>query len=239
VTSSSRKAYDAWHADLEVDREAGAPWHELVQSHLDLRRDLAGKDLLEVGCGRGGFTVWLASQPARPKSLVAADVSPVAVQKGRVFASSQGLHTIQWSVGDIQNLAHRAGSFDTIISCETVEHLHDPSRAVAELARVLRRGGRLFLTTPNYLGSMGLYRLYLRLTGRRFTEVGQPINRFTLWPRTLTWVIRAGLQITCIDGLGHYFLRRGHRPLRLFSLDRARTLTRWTALHTLVVAEKH
>src|SRR5262249_27760351 len=82
---------------------------------------------------------------------------------------------------------------DTVISCETIEHVPDPSRAVAELAQVLKPGGRLFLTTPNYFGPFGLYRAYLRLRRRRFTEVGQPINQLTLLPRTLRWIRRAGL----------------------------------------------
>jgi ubiquinone/menaquinone biosynthesis C-methylase UbiE len=238
VNTSPREAYDEWHKTLEVDREANAPWHELVRAHLDPPRDLAGKELLEIGCGRGGLTAWLASRQYAAGRLVAVDVSGVAVNKGRAFAAERGLGSIDWMVGDIHHLGFRSATFDTVVSCETVEHLNDPQRALLELARVLKRGGRLFLTTPNYLGTMGLYRLYLRLTGRRFTEVGQSINRLTMWPRTVRWLFRAGLRLVVADGVGHYLLRRGRTPVRLTALDRARAITRWVALHTLVVAEK-
>ena len=86
-------------------------------------------------------------------------------------------------MGDIQHIAHPDASFDTVISCETIEHVPDAALAVRELSRVLTPGGRLFLTTPNYLGATGLYGGYLRL-------------------------------------------------------ERARMLTRWIALHSLVVAQK-
>jgi 2-polyprenyl-3-methyl-5-hydroxy-6-metoxy-1,4-benzoquinol methylase len=238
MSTTTRDAYDAWHAVLEVDREALAPWHLLVRAHLDAEGDLAGKAVLEVGCGRGGFTCWLAAQPTAPRRIVAVDVSSVAVKKGRAFSTDQGLRGIEWEVGDVHHLAHGSGSFDTVVSCETIEHLHDPGRAVYELGRVLRIGGRLFLTTPNYLGIMGLYRLYLRLRGRRYTEGGQPINRLTMWPRTLAWLRRAGLDIQVTDGVGHYLPVPGRPPIRLRVLDRRRTLTRWIALHSLIVAEK-
>jgi len=238
MTTPTRLAYDAWHALLDVDKEAQAPWHGLVRARLDPQRDLAGKTLLEVGCGRGGFTCWLAAQRMAPRHIVAVDLSPVAVAKGRALAAELRLRGIDWEVGDIQDLAHRSNSFDTVISCETIEHVSNPGRAVAQLGRVLRTGGRLFLTTPNYLGSMGLYRLYLRLTGRRYTEVGQPINRFTTWPRTLAWIDQANLRIRLADGVGHYLPVPRRPPVRLRVLDRARTVTRWTALHSLVVAEK-
>ena len=130
------------------------------------------------------------------------------------------------------------GTFDTVISCETIEHVPDPYRAVRELARVLRPGGRLFLTTPNYLGVYGLYRVYLRLVGRRYTELGQPINNFTWLPRTRHWISSAGLRVLVVDGVGHYFLLPRMLPREIAILDNPRHLMRWLGLHSLVVAQK-
>jgi 2-polyprenyl-3-methyl-5-hydroxy-6-metoxy-1,4-benzoquinol methylase len=229
--------YDAWHERLEVD-EGESPWHRLVKAHLDPPRDLAGKRLLEIGCGRGGFSIWLASRHPAPAAICAADFSPVAVAKGAERARALAVPALRWEVGDIQALAHPDGTFDTVISCETVEHVPDPARALRQLGRVLRPGGRLFLTAPNYLGTFGLYRGYLRLRGRRFTEEGQPINHFTTTPGLLRWVRAAGLRVTAVDGVGHYAHVPRRAPVRIHALDRARALTRWIALHALVVAEK-
>ncbi len=235
---SARAAYEAWHTRYAVDAESDAPWHQLVKQHLNRSRDVHGKRVLEIGSGRGGFACWLAGQAQRPGTLVAADFARTAVHKGRAFAHERGVLQVRWAIGDMQTLAHREGTFDTIISCETIEHVPDPPRALRELARVLKPGGRLFLTTPNYLGTMGLYRGYLRLTGRRYTEQGQPINHPNVLPRTLAWVKRAGLRVLAVDGVGHYLPFPGRPPIEIPALNRPRWLMRWFGLHSLVVATK-
>ena len=233
---SGSYSYDVWHSGLSVETEATEPWHLLVRRQLDPARDLAGRRVLEIGCGRGGFSCWLAGQTTPGPDLVAVDYSSVAVEKGRAYATAEGISNITWQTGDIQAIDHSDGSFDTVISCETIEHVPEPKRAVAELARVLKPGGRLFLTTPNYFGPFGLYRAYLRLRGRRFTEVGQPINQLTMFPRTLLWIRRAGLTARAVEGDGHYLLLPGREPRRIDFLDRP--FLKWFATHGLVVAQK-
>src|SRR2546428_73599 len=140
--ASSRTAYEAWHLQLGTESDSHEPWHQLVKKHLDTDVDLLGKRILEIGCGRGGFACWLSRQARPPSSVVAADFSSTAVQKGRFFATERGIK-VKWEIMDIQCIAHPDCSFDTVISCETVEHVADPFKAVRELARVLRPGGRL------------------------------------------------------------------------------------------------
>jgi SAM-dependent methyltransferase len=200
--------------------------------------DIAGRQVLEIGCGRGSLTRWLIGQPQRPVRLVAADVSETAIRAARAAASELGLPPVGWQICDIQALPFLDEVFDTVISCETIEHVPDPRRAVCELARVLRPGGRLLLTTPNYLGPMGLYRGYLRLTGRRYTETGQPINRFTLLPVTRAWVRRAGLEVEGVDGRGHYLPVPGRPPVEVPALGHPQVIMRWFGLHSLVIARK-
>lgn len=239
VLRGSRDAYDSWHSGLEVDAAAADPWHQLVRERIVLLQDVGGRSVLEIGCGRGGFACWLASRPIPPRRLVAIDWSPVAIEKARQHATATDLVGVHWEVGDIQAIKYPDAEFDTVISCETIEHVADPRRALGELARVLRPGGRLFLTTPNYAGPMGVYRGYLRLRGRRFAEAGQPINQLTLLPRTVHWVKRAKLQIESIAGRGHYLPWPGRPPVRLLALDRLLPrLLKWTALHSIVVARK-
>jgi 2-polyprenyl-3-methyl-5-hydroxy-6-metoxy-1,4-benzoquinol methylase len=235
---AARAAYEAWHGKLGVDATNNTPWHNLLRQHLDPERDLSGKRVLEIGCGRGDFTCWLARQSYRPAEIVAADFAATAVVKGRSYAASQGLSGITWEVADIQAIKHVDESFDTVISCETIEHVPDPKQAVRELARVLKPGGRLILTTPNYFGVYGLYRAYMRLTGRKYTETGQPINNFMLLPRTRKWIASTGLRIKVVDAIGHYLLIPGRLPVELPSLNNPRFLMRWLGLHSLILAEK-
>lgn len=236
--SMVRAAYEDWHKGLPVDTEPDAPWHKLIRSRIDLRRDIADKRILDIGCGRGGFAAWLANIERGPALVVAADFARTAVRMGREFAPPIRAAHLLWEVGDIEEIAHATGTFDTVISCETIEHVAHPAHAVRELARVLRPGGRLFLTTPNYMGPVGLYRMYLRLVGRPFTEVGQPINHANVLFRTLHWVKRAGLRVEVVDATGHYVLRRGQPPREIRWLNDPRWLMRWFGLHSLVVAAK-
>ena len=101
----------------------------------------------------------------------------------------------------------------------------------------MKRGGRLFLTTPNYFGGMGLYRLYRRLRGRDNSEVGQPINLFTTVPRTAYWLLSAGLRIIHIGGSGHYLPFPARPPIRLNALDKVAPLAPF-ALHSFFLAVK-
>lgn len=236
-TTLSRELYDRWHADLPADAESDAPWHDLVRKHLR-PQDVAGRSLLEIGCGRGGFSCWLASQAEPPARLVGADFSAAAIDKARELAERMAINSVDWRVADIERLPFEDNTFDTVISCETIEHVPSPRVAVAELARVLRPRGRLLLSTPNYLGGMGLYRAYLRCVGRRYTEGGQPINHFNMLPRTRRWVAAAGLRIVTSDGTGHYLPVPGRRPIEMRWLNSPRILMHWLALHSLVIAEK-
>lgn len=235
---SARLAYERWHRALGIDPVAGAPWHELLKASLQSEHDLAGRRVLEIGCGRGDFACWVARQPAKPRLLVAADFALVPMGTGSRHASEHGLRGLAWTGADIERLPYPDEIFDTVISAETIEHSPEPRGAVAELARVLKPGGRLYVTTPNYLGPMGLYRAYCRTLGRRYTEGGQPINHLMFLPRTWGLVKAAGLRVLAIDAVGHYAPLPGQPPIRIRAFDRARVLTRWFGLHSLIVAEK-
>jgi ubiquinone/menaquinone biosynthesis C-methylase UbiE len=230
---TERRAYDAWHASVAETDALDTPWHRLVREAIDMTRDLANKRVLEIACGRGEFAAWCSGLEVPPAMLIAADFSAVAVRRARERARPSG--RVRLVQADAEAIGLASACFDTVICCETLEHLHQPWTALEELARVLRPGGRLFLTTPNYLNPMGAYRGYLRLTGRRYTEEGQPINRFLLAPTLRRWVRRAGLKVLECDGIGHY-LPWPHRAPILVQ-ERARYLSLF-GLHSLTVARR-
>jgi 2-polyprenyl-3-methyl-5-hydroxy-6-metoxy-1,4-benzoquinol methylase len=232
-----RNAYDQWHEAHAADNAADSPWHQMVKARLRQSTDVAGKRVLEIGCGLGGFACWLA-QDSRSTEIVAADFSPKAVEQGRQKAEVQGLATIKWEVRNIQNLAGPADDFDVVFSFETIEHVPDPPAAVKELARVLKPGGRLFLTTPNYFSTLGLHRVYYWMMGRIYDEGGQPICHVTTMFKTVNWVREAGLHIVDATSCGFYLPIPGRQPKDMAWLNRSRFLSRWLGAHSLIVADK-
>lgn len=192
----ARIAYDCWHSK---HRTGDGPWYRLVRGSLGRRQLLAGARVLEIGCGGGDFAAWMAENGA--SRVIGQDLSsvPIATANERF-----GRDNLTFAVGDIENIAYPAGSFDLVVSCETVEHVPSPPEATFELARVLRPGGVLLLTTPNYMSITGLHRVFREATGRTWDEGGQPIAHWTALPRTLYWIRRSGLTIQGVTGDGWY-----------------------------------
>jgi 2-polyprenyl-3-methyl-5-hydroxy-6-metoxy-1,4-benzoquinol methylase len=104
------------------------------------RTSLAGKCILDAGCGYGAFS---AAAAQRGAAVVSLDIGERLVGRAIVLAASRGV------VADAGRLAFRDESFDIVISSEMIEHTEAPEQTVQELARVLRGGGLLVLTTPN------------------------------------------------------------------------------------------
>ena len=232
------QTYDRIHARRPERPATDDPWHDWTKRAVDRSTDLDGRRVLEAGCGRGGFSHWIAAH-ATPALFVASDFSTAALHIARDTNPGPG-GPVGWPAADVAHLPFTNDAFDTVFCCETIEHVLDPPAVVRELARVLAPGGRLFLTTPSYLNATGLYRGYLRLVGRRYDEGGQPVAQFTMLPLTLAWVRRAGLVVERVDGSGHYLPFPGRAPMRALALDAPalRPLLKWAALHSSIVARK-
>jgi 2-polyprenyl-3-methyl-5-hydroxy-6-metoxy-1,4-benzoquinol methylase len=234
--------YNDWHQRVfdgaPENHDEESPWYKLVNEYLPSVR---GQRILEIACGRGGFSRLLASRGAR---MFGADFSSTALQIAR--ARTNGVRTqphnqVDLAQADAQNLPYAKNSFDAIVSCETIEHLPDPPAALREMARVTRSGGTLFLTTPNYFNLMGLYNLYARARNRRATPgADQPFDRVFLFPQIRALLRNAGWQIVRSDGTIHQFpIRPGHNPVIVESLEANRKVRRLLspfAFHYFVMA---
>jgi len=238
---SLRTEYDAWHQriyDSDPGHEdASSPWYDLVRNKIG---PVSGLQILEVACGRGGFVRELARAGA---SVVGCDFSFSAVRVSKSKLGGNGLKKISdWLVqGDAQRLPFADATFDIVISCETIEHVPNAQSALNEMHRVARPGGRLFLTTPNYLNFMGLYEIYalLRHPGRKDD---QPFDRRQWFPQIRRWIRQAGWVISYSDGIVHQFpFVPGRNPIGFPKLDANRTLRRLLspfAFHYFVIAQK-
>lgn len=233
--------YDKWHtAVFESDPEhadESSPWYQIVLEFLPSVKD---KRILEIACGRGGFSRLLGSRGA---SVCGADfsASAVAIAKERLLGYPSLASRVTFVQADAQNMPFEEDSFDIVVSCETIEHVPDPLAAVREMYRVCKPGGMLYLTTPNYLNFMGLYLIYAAVRHRGLKS-SQPFDERFLFPQIRQFVKGAGWKIVRTDGTVHQFpLLPGRDPVQLPWLESNRALRhllRPFALHYLVVASK-
>ena len=98
--------------------------------------------VLDAGCGVGYGTAHLAREATR---VVGVDVDEETITYAR---TRYGGANVEFLVADVLALPFDADAFDVACSFEIVEHVPDAERFVRELARVLRPGGTLVLSTP-------------------------------------------------------------------------------------------
>ena len=135
---------------LRIARErldAGNP-----DAHYSLQRSLAAYDfsgrylsdkiVLDAACGAGHGTNYLSGAP---HTVVGLDLSPEAL----LFAAKQGKRGVRFCCGDLFKIPFRDRSFDAVLCFQAIEHFERPDPLLYELARVLRRGGILVVSTLN------------------------------------------------------------------------------------------
>jgi SAM-dependent methyltransferase len=109
----------------------------------------AGQRLLDVGCGLGDAALALAEDLGPGGEVVGIDVSASMLTVARERATAAEC-SIRFSVGDALSLHEPDASFDAARSERTLQWLTDPEAAVAQLARVLRPGGRIGLIDTDW-----------------------------------------------------------------------------------------
>jgi 2-polyprenyl-3-methyl-5-hydroxy-6-metoxy-1,4-benzoquinol methylase len=120
---------------------------QLIRPHMK-----QGSYLLEIGCGAGNLLLHATVGGSYPVALDLAMASLMFVrsrlQESRFGPDAPGGFACMQALSEMLPLAD--GSFDCVLLSEVIEHLESPDLTIREVARVLRPGGRLLVTTPNY-----------------------------------------------------------------------------------------
>ena len=132
--------------------------------------NLSSVHCLEAGCGTGRFSLFFAEHGA---SVTALDYSQAMLSQTAKKVKKLNLKKFNLVLGDINHLPFKDASFDLVFSYGVLRHFSDPNRAIAEMCRVLKPGGRLvfdFLNT-DFL-KMSRWRQIAPLFFRRFASSG-------------------------------------------------------------------
>jgi ubiquinone/menaquinone biosynthesis C-methylase UbiE len=140
--------------------EAYSEWEyrwgrSLVEEYLEPAGDLRGKRVLDIGCGLGGKTIAYGEGGAA--ETIGVDISEENATASARYALSEP-RSFRWGffAGDAARLPAADAAFDTVIANDAMEHFGDPDGALAEMARVTKPGGAIWVFfTPHFspLGS--------------------------------------------------------------------------------------
>ena len=108
-----------------------------------LADNIAGKDVLDLGCGTGHLSEMLH---ARGANVTGIDISDGMLAKARASSKRQGL-TIDYINMNVYDLGFAPASFDCVYSMAAVEFIPDTTRSFANLAKVLKPGGSAIIGT--------------------------------------------------------------------------------------------
>jgi SAM-dependent methyltransferase len=136
---AARRRFDRWASSYERDRRSrfnARPQREALAA-LELRE---GDRLLDVGCGTGAAVRAAAGVAER---AVGADISPEMIRRASELAS--GLSNVEFVVADSEALPFQDAAFTAVLCTASFHHYPDPTRVLAEMARVLDGGGRLVI----------------------------------------------------------------------------------------------
>jgi 2-polyprenyl-6-hydroxyphenyl methylase/3-demethylubiquinone-9 3-methyltransferase len=107
------------------------------------RVKLAGTRVIDVGCGGGLLAETLARAGAKVTGI---DLAPGMIEVARLHAAEQGLD-IDYRGSSAEEIGD--GGFDVVTCMEMLEHVPEPARMTATLARLVRPGGAVFISTIN------------------------------------------------------------------------------------------
>ena len=140
--------HDSWQAGDSYDLYMGRWSRRIAPRFIDWLDAPPALDWLEVGCGTGALSEAVLARAA-PASLLAVDPSEgfVAAARGRIV---DGRAT--FAIGDAQALGEPDGSRDVVVSGLMLNFVPDRQRALREMRRVLRPGGRLGFYVWDYPG---------------------------------------------------------------------------------------
>jgi 2-polyprenyl-6-hydroxyphenyl methylase/3-demethylubiquinone-9 3-methyltransferase len=180
------------------------PLHDLNPARLDYVEScapLAGRRVLDVGCGGGLLSEGMAKRGARVTGI---DLAPEALAVARLHAIESGTAVAYRQVAVETLAAEEPGAYDLVTCLEMLEHVPDPAAIVAALGRLARPGGDVVCSTINrnarafalaIVGAEYLMRL-LPAGTHRYARLVRPAE-LSRWARA------AGLELQGLAGLAY------------------------------------
>ncbi|UAW97343.1 bifunctional 2-polyprenyl-6-hydroxyphenol methylase/3-demethylubiquinol 3-O-methyltransferase UbiG [Halopseudomonas nanhaiensis] len=188
------------------------PLHEinpLRTNWIDQRAPLAGKEVLDIGCGGGILAEAMALRGAKVTGI---DMGEAPLAVARLHQLESGVE-VEYEQSTAEAFAERhAGRYDVVTCLEMLEHVPDPSSVIRACAQLVKPGGHVFFSTINRNPKAFLFAIVgaeyvLRMLPRGTHEFAKFIRPAELG----SWSRDAGLALQDITGLTYNPLTRQYK----------------------------
>jgi 2-polyprenyl-6-hydroxyphenyl methylase/3-demethylubiquinone-9 3-methyltransferase len=185
------------------------PLHDinpLRLDYIDRLAPLAGKRVIDVGCGGGLLTEGMA---ARGAEVTGIDMGKTPLSVARLHQHESGLEIDYQQTTAEQVASEQPGSFDIVTCLEMLEHVPNPATTIAACAALVKDDGRVFFSTINrnpkaYLFAVIGAEYLLQLLPRGTHDY----TKFIRPSEMEGWAREAGLQLTDLSGMSYNPLTR-------------------------------
>jgi len=189
--------YDAHYQQIQTTE--WVCWYKFSVPHL--KRILSPQSkLVELGCGQGPLLRHLAREKLLPEeNIYGMDQSGTAVD-----FLKRALPNAHVETGDIYRLPYPKDSFDVCLLMETIEHLEEPGPALEQIIKVLKPGGTLLVSYPNFARpDWRIFRWLAEALKKPQWVVLQPIDKIYRVSQVIRVVGKAGFQFEQGIGSGY------------------------------------
>ncbi len=190
------------------------PLHQINPLRLDWieqQAGIAGRRCLDCGCGGGLLAEGLAVRGA--ERVLGIDLAAAPLEVARLHAAGANLPTLEYRLASAADIAQETPAAWDLVSCmEVLEHVPEPAALVADLARLVRPGGSVMLSTLN----RNLKSFALAIVGAEYLLRLVPAGtheyaRFIRPSELDDWARAAGLVLEAVCGIVYEPLKRDFR----------------------------
>ncbi|MBV6320059.1 bifunctional 2-polyprenyl-6-hydroxyphenol methylase/3-demethylubiquinol 3-O-methyltransferase UbiG [Duganella violaceipulchra] len=180
------------------------PLHEINPLRLEwinARAPLAGKNVIDIGCGGGILSESMARKSARVTGI---DLSEKALKVADLHSLESGVAVRYKLIAAEEMAAQEAGQYDVVTCMEMLEHVPDPGAIVRAAATLVKPGGQVFFSTLNRNPKAYLYAILGAEYLLRMLPKGTHDYDKFITPSELSQFIRsAGLEVQGFKGMGY------------------------------------
>jgi 2-polyprenyl-6-hydroxyphenyl methylase/3-demethylubiquinone-9 3-methyltransferase len=188
------------------------PLHEinpLRANYIDQHSPVAGKRLVDVGCGGGILAESMAQRGATVTGIDMGE-APLSVAKLHQLESGVEVNYLQSTAEQLA--AEEAGNFDIVCCLEMLEHVPDPASVVAACAELAQPGGALYFSTINRNPKAYVFAIVGAEHILQLLPAGtHEYDKFIKPSELASWIRDAGLVLEDMTGLTYNPLTKHYR----------------------------